>query len=195
HRGDRADGQVDSPREHRHRLAACQNRERGRGTDRRREPVATHNSRLRQLQDRHQGGEEDEERNDRLISDDPAPTSLGQGRDPCQDRPLHGRADGRGHARTLRIATRLPNITTPIRIAPWIAVDQLGSTPAKNRSVRTSARTMTAMIGPRTPPRPPARLTPPSTMAATLWSVYEPGTGAPTPPVAVRASPPRAEKN
>ena len=34
---------------------------------------------------------------------------------------------------------------------------------------------MTAMIGPRTPPRPPARLTPPSTIAATLWSVYEPG--------------------
>ena len=36
------------------------------------------------------------------------------------------------------------------------------------------------MIGPTTPPpRPPARLTPPRTMAATLSSVYGPGTGRP----------------
>ena len=48
------------------------------------------------------------------------------------------------------------------------------------------------MIGPVTPPRPPARLTPPSTMAATLSSVYGPGTGDPMLVVAVRLSPANA---
>ena len=50
----------------------------------------------------------------------------------------------------------------------------------------------TPTIGPTMPPRPPARLTPPSTIAATLWSVYGPGTGDPIPVLAVRASPPSA---
>ena len=66
-----------------------------------------------------------------------------------------------------------------MRITPWIAVDRLGLTPSKVRSVRTSWRITHATIGPTIPPRPPARLTPPSTIAATLWSVYGPGTGEP----------------
>ena len=44
-------------------------------------------------------------------------------------------------------------------------------------SVRMSCRMKTAMIGPTMPPRPPARLTPPRTTAATLGSVYGPGIG------------------
>ena len=52
-------------------------------------------------------------------------------------------------------------------------------------SVRISWRMTTATIGPKTPPRPPARLTPPSTTAATLRSVYGPGTGVPMPVLAV----------
>ena len=52
-------------------------------------------------------------------------------------------------------------------------------------SVRISWRMTTATIGPKTPPRPPARLTPPSTTAATLSSVYGPGTGVPIPVLAV----------
>ena len=57
-------------------------------------------------------------------------------------------------------------------------------------SVRIELRgSTTAMIGPDTPPRPPARLTPPRTTAATLSSVYGPGTGVPIPVLAVSASP------
>ena len=48
------------------------------------------------------------------------------------------------------------------------------------------------MIGPTTPPRPPARLTPPSTTAATLSRVYGPGTGEPMVVVAVSDRPARA---
>ena len=48
------------------------------------------------------------------------------------------------------------------------------------------------MMGPTTPPRPPARLTPPRTTAATLNSVYGPGTGLPMPVLAVRLRPPSA---
>ena len=59
-------------------------------------------------------------------------------------------------------------------------------------SVRMSWRMRTATIGPNTPPRPPARLTPPSTIAATLSSVYGPGTGVPMPVLAVRLRPPSA---
>ncbi len=59
-------------------------------------------------------------------------------------------------------------------------------------SVWISWRTTTATIGPKTPPRPPARLTPPSTTAATLSSVYGPGTGVPIPVLAVRDRPANA---
>ena len=59
-------------------------------------------------------------------------------------------------------------------------------------SVRISWRMTTAMIGPKTPPRPPARLTPPRTTAATLGSVYGPGIGSPMPVVAVTLRPPSA---
>ena len=44
-------------------------------------------------------------------------------------------------------------------------------------SVRISWRMTTAMIGPKTPPRPPARLTPPSTTAATPAACTGPGIG------------------
>ena len=56
-------------------------------------------------------------------------------------------------------------------------------------SVRMSWRMSTATIGPKTPPRPPARLTPPRTTAATLSRVYGPGTGVPIPVLAVRLRP------
>ena len=82
-----------------------------------------------------------------------------------------------------------------MRITPWMAVDRLGFTPSKVRSVRTSWRITHATIGPTIPPRPPARLTPPSTIAATLWSVYGPGTGDPEPVAAVSASPPNAQNS
>ena len=49
--------------------------------------------------------------------------------------------------------------------------------------------TTTATIGPKTPPRPPARLTPPRTTAATLSSVYGPGTGVPMLVLAVSDKP------
>ena len=49
------------------------------------------------------------------------------------------------------------------------------------------------MIGPTTPPRPPARLTPPRTIAATLCRVYGPGNGEPPAVLAVIARPPNAQ--
>ena len=108
---------------------------------------------LHHLEGHDEEHEEDAERDERPVANRAAPARV----DPR--RGLRGARGGgarcAGHARTLRIATMLPNITTPMRIAPWIAVPQLGSTPMNVRSVRTSARTTTAMIGPRTPPRPP----------------------------------------
>ena len=53
----------------------------------------------------------------------------------------------------------------------------------------------TARIGPRRPPRPPARLTPPRTIAATPWRVYGPGVGVPIPVLIVRVRPPAAAKS
>ena len=76
-----------------------------------------------------------------------------------------------------------------MRITPWTTKARLGSMLRKVMSVPMSWRMRTAMIGPVTPPRPPARLTPPSTMAATLSSVYGPGTGDPMVVAAVRLSP------
>ena len=76
---------------------------------------------------------------------------------------------------------RLPSMTTPMRIAPWATRAKFESTRRKVRSVWISCRMTTATIGPKTPPRPPARLTPPRTTAATLSSVYGPGTGEPMP--------------
>ena len=84
-------------------------------------------------------------------------------------------------------------MTTPIRIAPCATSVMFESTWRKVRSVWISWRITTATIGPKTPPRPPARLTPPRTTAATLSSVYGPGTGVPMPVLAVSESPPRAE--
>ena len=62
-------------------------------------------------------------------------------------------------------------MTTTTMITPWMTVVKFGSTPRKVRSARIRASTKTATTGPTNPPRPPARLTPPSTMAATLNSV------------------------
>ena len=66
-------------------------------------------------------------------------------------------------------------MTTPIRMSPWRTVARLVLTSRKVMSVRISWRITTARIGPKTPPRPPARLTPPRTTAATLSRVYGPG--------------------
>ena len=86
-------------------------------------------------------------------------------------------------------------MTTATMITPWMTVENAGSTPRKSRSARISPRMKIPMIGPSNPPRPPARLTPPSTMAATLSRRYGPGTGWPMPVLAVSASPPSAAKN
>ena len=48
-------------------------------------------------------------------------------------------------------------------------------------SVRMSWRMTTATMGPKTPPRPPARLTPPRTTAATLMQGVRPGDRGPDP--------------
>ena len=73
--------------------------------------------------------------------------------------------------RARRIWIRLPIMTTPIRMSPWTTVARLVLTLRKVMSVRINWRITTATIGPNTPPRPPARLTPPRTTAATLSSV------------------------
>ena len=88
-----------------------------------------------------------------------------------------GRCDGRGaHARSRRIWMRLPTMTTPIRMTPWTTVGEVGvRRRGRSGPSGSAARMKTATIGPTTPPRPPARLTPPSTTAATLSSVYGPG--------------------
>src|ERR1041385_3905574 len=57
----------------------------------------------------------------------------------------------------------------------------------------TSVRQNAAATGPTTPPLPPARLTPPSTTAATEFSVMKlPAYGVPMPVVAAAARPPMA---
>ena len=86
-------------------------------------------------------------------------------------------------------------MTTTTMITPWMTVEKAGSTPRKSRSARIKPRMKMPMIGPSSPPRPPARLTPPITMAATLSRRYGPGTGWPMPVLAVSASPPSAAKN
>ena len=70
-------------------------------------------------------------------------------------------------------------MTTPMRMTPWTTTARFVLTLRNVMSVRISWRITTATIGPKTPPRPPARLTPPRTIAATLSSVYGPGTGCP----------------
>src|SRR5260370_42675550 len=64
------------------------------------------------------------------------------------------------------------------------------------RTAGMSDRMYAAAIGPSIPPRPPARLTPPSTIADTPLNVYSvPASGEPTPVVIDRPSPPHAAKN
>ena len=63
----------------------------------------------------------------------------------------------------------------PIRMRPARTVERFVLTPRNVMSVRIRARTKTAMIGPARPPRPPARLTPPRTTAATLEQRVRPG--------------------
>ena len=108
-------------------------------------------------------------------------------------RPSARVAVGRGaghaaHARARRIWTRLPIMTTPMRIDA-LARRRPGSVLTLRKVMSVRIRTggsTTATMGPKTPPRPPARLTPPRTTAATLSSVYGPGTGVPMPVLAVR---------
>src|SRR5262249_16156168 len=64
-----------------------------------------------------------------------------------------------------------PTMTTRTMMVPWMTSAQLLSTPFRIRSVFTSVSTNAPMIGPMSPPTPPRRETPPSTTAATLFSV------------------------
>ena len=90
---------------------------------------------------------------------------------------LRGRWPPRRSCVLRRSVTYAPSMTTTTMITPWMTVENAGSTPRKSRSARIRPRMKMPMIGPSRPPRPPARLTPPSTMAATLRSRYGPGTG------------------
>ncbi len=62
-------------------------------------------------------------------------------------------------------------MTTTTTRAPWITVPTLASIPMKVRIVLIWVRTNAAAMGPSKPPRPPVRLTPPTTTAATLFRV------------------------
>src|SRR5581483_2878818 len=69
-----------------------------------------------------------------------------------------------------RIA-RPPTITTSTISVPWTTCAQFWSTPLMIRIVFTSVRTNAAAMGPSNPPTPPRSETPPSTTAATEFSV------------------------
>ena len=84
-------------------------------------------------------------------------------------------------ARVRRSWMKLPTMTTPIRMTPWATTARFGSKPRNVMSVRISWRMTTATIGPKMPPRPPARLTPPRTTAATLEQRVGPGNRRPDP--------------
>src|SRR6185369_3368276 len=165
-RRDHTDGQVDAAGQHAQRLAGCEDRERDGGPDRDPDPICGDSPRSGELHQHDQDHEQPGQRDERTVAEEPAqPLSVGQ-------RATGGDDLGLGaHARTRRIVRRLPNMTTPIRIAPWMTVERLELAPSRVRSVRTRASTNTATIGPATPPLPPARLTPPRTIAATPSSV------------------------
>ena len=62
-------------------------------------------------------------------------------------------------------------MTTSTISVPWITWPKLGSMLRKMRSAGIRVSTKAAMTGPTMPPRPPTRLTPPITTAASPLSV------------------------
>ena len=62
-------------------------------------------------------------------------------------------------------------MTTRTISVPWITCAQFWSTPLRIMIDLTSVSTNAAAIGPIRPPMPPTSATPPSTTAATLFSV------------------------
>ena len=68
-------------------------------------------------------------------------------------------------------STRPPAITTRTISVPWITWPKFGSMFKKMRSAGMRVSTKAAMTGPMIPPRPPVRLTPPMTTAASPLSV------------------------
>ena len=105
-------------------------------------------------------------RDDRPFAEERAPATRAE-----QGAPRWIDARCRGHAPRRRSWYSVPNMTTAIRIPPWATVVRLLLRLRNVMSLRMSCRITTATRAPKTPPRPPARLTPPRTIAATLWSV------------------------
>ena len=181
HRGDRADRQVDAAGQHRQGLAAGEDRERHRRPqdDRRPTSAPTMPGSASSITD-DQDEEQADQRDDRPVAEQAAPRL--RALPPATRRPRRSRP----HPPDLDEAA---DITTPMRITPWTTIARLGLMLRNVMSVRMSCRMRTATIGPKTPPRPPARLTPPSTMAATLSQRVRPGHRRADRVLAVRLSP------
>ena len=85
------------------------------------DPIRADGPRLDDLEDHDEDDQQAAERHERPIAEQPAPAVEGEPRAPTR----HGRDVG-GHTRVLRMATTLPNMTTPMRIAPWRTVARFG---------------------------------------------------------------------
>ena len=77
----------------------------------------------------------------------------------------------RGHVRACRMVRRLPNMTTPMRMAPWTTVDRFEFDAQEGQVGSHEGQDEDRDDGSGETAPPPARLTPPSTMAATPSSV------------------------
>src|SRR5262249_11881207 len=94
-----------------------------------------------------------------------------------REQPAHvARGPGLGHGRHLPLfpfcrSARPPAIITSTISTPWITCAQFWSTPLMISTVFPSVSTNPAAIGTASPPTPPSSDTPPSTTAATEFSV------------------------
>ena len=157
HGGDGADRQVDAAGEHRHRLAAGEDGERDGDLDGVGDPALRDDAGPEDEDEQHEEQEQGQERDERPVAE-----------------AAHGRGGDRGRQPVMVRAPQrdeAPNITTTTMMAPSTMMATLGLRRRNVRSVRTSRRMKTATIGPEMPPRPPPRVTPPSTTAATLSRV------------------------
>ena len=141
---DAADREVDAAGEHHQRLAAGKDRERHRRAERRRRSSRVTFARGFELDERdHEDRQQDEQR------------EIGRSRN---RRAASLRSSGRAWSHRgvgaalmpapAAAATRLPNMTTPIRMTPWVTVARLELRFRNVMSVRIRARMITATIGP-----------------------------------------------